>query len=181
MILYAGLCATAVHLNRVKMTIADPACQKSAADLRLGQQPMEVEVRELTVAYLLSLVNMRHALLKIPIEGLYLQILVYLCHIHPKSQLLIDLLPDLTLYPQQAQQNITPQIAIILLLRLELPPVFFDLKADDLSLRVFLPSRLIAEYSLLELSDMVIEKLGEIGHLLEQRHRYPLATVMQNH
>lgn len=181
MILNACLCATAVYLDLVKVTIADPACQESTADLRLSQQPMEVEVRELTVVHLLSLVNMRQALLKIPIEGLNLQILVDLGHIHPKSQLLIDLLPDLTLYPQQAQQNITAEVTIILLLRPELPPVFFYLKADYLSLRVFLPGWLIAEYGLLQFSDMVIEQLREIGHLLEQWHGYPLPTVVQNH
>lgn len=67
---------------------------------------MEVEVREVAVPHFLSLVDMRDSLLKVPIKGLYLQILVDLCHIHPKSQLLILLLTSLALYPQQAQQDI---------------------------------------------------------------------------
>lgn len=84
MILNACLCTAAVDLNIEEVAIADPACEKSAADFGLRDEPVEVKIREIVGRLLIPLVDMRQLLLEIAIKGLNLQILVYLSHINTK-------------------------------------------------------------------------------------------------
>lgn len=120
-------------------------------------------------------------LLEVTKERLYLQVLVDLGDIHSEGKFLRAVL-RLPSYSQHTQKHITPQIAI------RLPfgcphgcCIFFDLKADDLSVGMLLPGGFITEDCFFEGGDVVVEKLCEIEHFLEERNRYAFTTVMQHY
>jgi hypothetical protein len=138
---------------------------------------MYLEIRE----GLLKLWVRTWLLFEIAEEGLYLQVLIDFGDIHSEGELLRTVL-CLPSYPQHTQKDVTAQITIGL--PLGCPHgyrIFLNLKADDLCVGLLFPCCLIAEDSLFECGDVVVEKLCKIEHFLEERNGNAFATVMQHY
>ena len=97
------------------------------------------------------------------VKGLYLNVLVYFGEVHPKSQLLCV---GLSLDPEQAENYVAADVTLAQLLGV----LLLDLEADDLLVGLLLPVRIFTEDLLLEGGDMMVEEVGDIGGLLEERN-----------